>query len=189
MSETFEESLSRVRAKRQHIARSINEIVALSDADSSILKNMTWDVLLGCPRWCVLEENSIQALRIACGALLGKHYIKTSLDGTVWKSFRDVIGPKMLEKIFAQDINDEPATQLPTLTISAESSMFDNVNAWGTAVLLASLNDSALLKMYTRLWSEPMFELDQSTALKIYQQGLSLLHDIGPSDLPGNQYP
>ncbi len=183
MNESFEQSLTRIRAKRQHIARSVNEIVAICDADPVVLSKITWNGLIKTPSWCLMENKPLQALRIASGAVLGKNCIQSSLDGGVWKAFRSVVGRKLLEKLFAKDASVVELPSSPALELNTELSMFDNVNSWGAAVLLASLNNPALLGAYSKEWGIPSVQIDQETALHAYNIGLQLMNDIDSRSL------
>lgn len=166
----FKEQLAIVRGKRQYIARAVNSLLEISNNNGADLNDISWESFLALPSWCLLDIEKIKKLQIACGSVYLQPTVKKSLDGSVLKQFRECVGESIFNYIF-ESIEQSESAEEPAVVLSSEESISETIESVGASVLLGTLSDLNIVKLYMPVLGKPLLVLDEKGSIRAYNIG------------------
>lgn len=187
MSNSFAEALQAVRGKRQYVARAVNALMESTDADSALLKDVAWSDLLSMPTWCLLSQSKIKELQTACGAVYLQPQIKTSVNGAVLKQFRQAVGDELFNFVFELGENPQSDDSIPTVSLAANDNLHDTIQSVGASVLLGTLTEKPIVKVYMSVLGNPSLVLDNSQCTQAFTLACQAIRIGVPSAASGAQ--
>jgi len=177
---SYQQTLQMIRGKRQYVARAVNAIMEATDADASVLKDISWSNLLSMPTWCLLDQARIKNLQTACGAVYLQPLVKSSVDGAILKQFRESVGDNLFNFLF--ELGDSvQAEAISTVTLTSDESLDDTIQSVGASVLLGTLSDMNIVKVYMPVLGKPMLVLDNDQSMQAYKLACQALQLGAPS--------
>jgi len=159
----FKEKLAHTRGKRQYIARIVNSLLEISGGDRAALQNISWDKYLALPSWCLLDFEKLESLQIACGAIHLQPLVKSSLDGAVLVQFKESVGESLFNFLF-ESVEDDNTQELPDVVLSPDGSIPQTIKSVGASVLLGTLSDADVIKIYMPVTGKPLIVLSGEQA-------------------------
>ncbi len=163
----FQDTLAHVRGKRQYVARAVNSLMHISNGNGSSLKDITWESFLALPSWCLLDKTKISELQLACGAVFLQMLVKASVDGAVLKQFREVVGESLFNFLF-ESIEQDETQDIHSIVLTADSGLLDTIQSVGASVLLGTLSDLDVIKVYMPVLGKPLLVLNEEQSHRSY---------------------
>lgn len=153
-----------VRARRSYSVKVAAHLSKLSQQIGLPLDDQVqWDSLSVMPQWCIASLEDRQRVQRICGAVYMAPAIKKTIDGTSLRKLRKFLGAE----IFYLLRNSGDQHHIAHVNKIGKYPEVD-VMATGSAVLLKTLPQLELVKLYERIIGPPCIDICSEMAHRVY---------------------
>lgn len=165
-----------VREKRLYASRMAAHISFLSRKVGVSADSIPWDTLATMPEWCLASNDDRLLLQRVCGAFYLAPLVKRSIDGSLVRAFKGLVGDETYRFIentntFLHEVND----------VLLENTLELKLMASGSSVLLQTFSDSNTVNFYRAVIGPPGASLQTATSLHIYSVACQVVNAVSHS--------
>ena len=159
-----------VRDRRLHGTRAAALVGLMGRRSGVSVDNVSWEALVTLPSWCLNPVAEQQRLQSVCGAIYMKPLIISSIDGNFLRSIRAAVGQSVFD-----GIRNDDSLEIDWDTSQITAHTEEAVMKWGASVLLATLTDSSLRRLFERSLGDFEAAVNAETARVILNHANTLV--------------
>jgi len=138
------------------------------------------------PTWCLLSQDRIKRLQLFCGAVYVQPLLKSSVDGAVLKQFREIVGDDLFNFLF-ETVDNIEADAISTVTLIGDDTLEETIRSVGTSVLLGTLSEMNVVKIYMSALGKPLLVLDADQSKQAFNYACQAMQLGAPSKPASSQ--
>lgn len=161
------ENVVETRNRRLYATRAAAQIGLMSRKTGVSADQVSWGLMSTLPAWCLSEKKDRQEVQRLCGLIYFAPLIRSSVDGIMLRTLRKFVGEKLFQ--FTREsnqFNHEASGELLSDTLELQ------VMASGSSILLATLDDQTLVRLYADAVGPPGNSVSNELAQEIYSAAL-----------------
>ena len=164
--------LTEARDRRLHGTRAAALVGLIGRRHGVSVDHVSWDALSSLPSWCLLSVAERQRLQSVCGVIYLKPLIQSSVDGEFLREIYASVG----ELMFTRICSDTKSEQRENIVLPAGEAEY-SVMEYGVSVLLATLDDNNLRKLFKCMLGDSASEIESEAARDILVTAYQLAED------------
>lgn len=153
--------------QRVHTVAAAHCLTRLANENVSALHSISWDCIEILPCWCLLENDKRIHLQLLVGTLYMLPTLQSTIDGKYLGLVRDAVGEHAFDEIMRIDTQGIRFVS-PDLSRVDNSNIEKQLMSAGASVLLSTLQDKNLVRLFLNVTGIPAGALQNKLAMKLY---------------------